>query len=129
VTTETTWEQFNKVWIPTTCSIRYGHQIPHNAITLDVDFNITWKSVNNNESAKYLEIANLAPTGGTGEVVSWELGTDQPLRIENFSAEDIIPPSDNRSYNFRSYFFMVSGLILIFVSLSKMIYDRWKKKD
>jgi hypothetical protein len=129
VTTETTWEQFNKVWVPTTCSIKYGRQIPHNAITLDADFNITWKSVNNNESAKYLEIANLAPTGGTGEVVSWELGTDQPLRIETFSSEDIISPSDNRGYNFSSYFFMVSGFILIFVSLSKMIYDRWKKKD
>jgi hypothetical protein len=127
VTTEATWEQFDKVWVPTTCSIKYGHQIPHNAITLDADFNITWKSVNNNESAKYLEIANLAPTGGTGEVVSWELGTDQPLRIETFSSEDIILPSDNRGYNFRSYFFMISGFILIFVSLSKMIYDRYTR--
>jgi hypothetical protein len=128
VTTEATWKQFDKVWVPTTCSIKYGHQIPQNARTIDADFNITWKSVNNNESAKYLEIANLAPPGGTGEVVSWELDTDQPLRIETFSHNgDIEHQLTNKGYNIYSYILMVSGCLLIFVSLFKMVYDRYTR--
>jgi hypothetical protein len=121
---EISWKEVNKTWIPTSFSLRSARQ------NQSAEWTINWLLVNESVPEDYFDPTLLSEEATL--LVSREL--EQSVIIGNIGKGLPLPNSEKldfervhqKFYYFR-YFLVLSGLVLIFISLGKKIYD-WKIK-
>ncbi|MDR0610068.1 MAG: hypothetical protein LBG58_08165 [Planctomycetaceae bacterium] len=123
---ELSWKKVNGINVPVAFSGKYGlNNLP---IQIEADWTFDWEIVNNLVPDHFFKVENFVSEGEIGEIVSWELGSDQPIRIARLDNTGTISEIPSRSLAGLRAILIITGLILIFISLCKMAYDRWKKK-
>ncbi len=109
--------------------MKYGYSIPNNATTLAADFTLDWESVNCAEKSQMLDITDFAPENGSGEIITWELDSDEPIRISTFRKGSGLLETNPQKPSYSRYILITLGLLMIAISLVKMYYDRKKRAD
>jgi hypothetical protein len=118
VTIEMSWAEKNRTWVPTAFKLS-------SLQNRSAEWKIDWEQVNEPVPDKYFDPEQLAqkPT----PVFSSELG--KPLQIGTIGKDVTSTDQSKTKYLYFRYILIITGLILIFIALVKMIYDRLKKKD
>jgi hypothetical protein len=122
VTIEMSWTEKNKTWVPT--AFKLSSKQNHSA-----DWKIDWEQVNEPVPDKYFIPEQLVekPT----PVFSSELG--ESIQIGTFGRKDVTPikimkmDQPKIKYPYTRHILIITGLVLIFISLCKMFYDRYKR--
>jgi hypothetical protein len=122
---EISWKKINGVNIPIAFSGKYGFK--NMPIQVEADWTFDWEIVNNLVPDHFFKVEDFVSEGETGEIVSWEVNLDQPIRIGIVGKEAVTEP-ELRHGAYLRFILIVTGSMLILISLCKMAYDRWKKK-
>jgi hypothetical protein len=115
---EISWKQLNHQWVPVTFVFSSNQG-------LTAEWKFEWESVNTNIPQHFWDINSFSDS--TLDLFSRELdGT--PIRIGIIGKDVTTIDQPKIKYPYFRYFLIITGLILIFIALGKMAYDRWKKK-
>jgi hypothetical protein len=113
---ETSWKQINNQWVPVSFVFSSDQG-------LSAEWIFDWQSVNESVPKDYFDPNSLSEK--TNDLFSLELD-NKPIRIGTIGKDSHSDPEPSNYSHFR-IILIITGLILIFIALCKMAYDRLKK--